>query len=132
MDQLNNLWFLKQGTPGNICQKPLYSKIYEKKAKTSLCRKLLFLFYFIIIIIIIFWPSICLKLETVHKFIKIKKKKWINVMHICDYWVGVDISIIQLYLSFMYIKIQEQYILEQYFYIVLHRQQIPTACLGRE
>ena len=53
-------------------------------------------------------------------------------MHICDYWVGVDISIIHFYLSFMYIKIQEQYILEQYFYIALYRQQIPTVWLGRE
>ena len=42
-------------------------------------------------------------------------------MHICDYWVRVDISIIHLYLSFMYIKIQEQYILEQYFYNALYR-----------
>ena len=37
MYQLNNLWFdlwfLKQGTPSNACQKPLYlySKICEKK-----------------------------------------------------------------------------------------------------
>ena len=53
-------------------------------------------------------------------------------MHICDYWVGVDISIIQLYLSFMYIKIQEQYVLEQYFYIALYRQQILTVWFGRE
>ena len=53
-------------------------------------------------------------------------------MHIMHYWVGVDISIIHFYLSFIYIKIQEQYILEKYFYIPLYRQQIPTIWLGRE
>ena len=53
-------------------------------------------------------------------------------MHICDYWVGADISIIHFYLSFMYIKIQEQYILERYFYIALYRQQIPTVWFARE
>ena len=47
-------------------------------------------------------------------------------MHICDCWVGVDISIIRFYLSFMYIKIQEQNILGQYFYIALYSRQIPT------
>ena len=53
-------------------------------------------------------------------------------MHVCDYWEGVDISIIHFYLSLMYIKIQEQNILGQYFYIALYRQQIPTVWLGRE
>ena len=33
MEQLNNLWFLKQGAPSDVCQKPLYSKICEKKGK---------------------------------------------------------------------------------------------------
>ena len=45
------------------------------------------------IIFIFFWPSIYLKLETVHKFIE-SRKKWINIMHICNYRVGVDISTI--------------------------------------
>ena len=103
----------------NLC----IQKYVKIKAKASLCRKLL----------IRFWPSIYLKLETVHKFIKSKKKKkWINIMHICDYWVGVNISMINFYLSFMYIKIPIQYILEQYFYIALYRQKIPTVSLGRE
>ena len=48
-------------------------------------------------------------------------------MHVCDYWEGVDISIIHFYLPLMYIEIQEQNILEQYFSIALYRQQIPTV-----
>ena len=36
-----------------------------------------------------FWPGICLKLETVDKFIR--SKKFINIMHIYDYGGG-DIS----------------------------------------
>ena len=53
-------------------------------------------------------------------------------MHVCDYWEGVDISIIHFYLSLMYIEIQEQNILEQYFYITLYRQQMPRVWLERE
>ena len=45
------------------------------------------------IIFIFFWRSIYLKLETVHKFIE-SRKKWINIMHICNYRMGVDISTI--------------------------------------
>ena len=37
------------------------------------------------------------------------------------------------FLSFMpVIKIQKQYTLEQYYYITLYMQQIPTVWLGRE
>ena len=36
------------------------------------------------------------------------------------------------YHSYLYIKIQEQYALEQYYYIALYRQQIVTVWLGRE
>ena len=64
----------------NLC----IQKYVKRKTKASLCRKL-FLFFF--------WPSIYLKPETVHKFIE-SRKKWINMMHICDYRVGVDISTI--------------------------------------
>ena len=53
-------------------------------------------------------------------------------MHVCDYWEGVDISIIHFYLPLMCIIIQEQNILEQYFYIALYRRKIPTVWLERE
>ena len=51
MEQLNNLWFnlwfLKQGTPSNVCQKPLYSKICEKKGKCwSVQKTIIFIFLF--------------------------------------------------------------------------------------
>ena len=91
----------------NLC----IQKYMERKAKASLCRKLLFLLFF--------WPSIYLKLETVHKVIESKKKKWMNIMHICDYGGGGW----HFYHSCLYIKIKEQYTLEQYYYIALYRQQ---------
>ena len=37
MEELNNLWFnllfLKQGTPGNVCQKPLYLKMWKERQR---------------------------------------------------------------------------------------------------
>ena len=36
------------------------------------------------------------------------------------------------YHSCLYIKIQEQYTLEQYYYIALYKQQIPTVWLRKE
>ena len=36
------------------------------------------------------------------------------------------------YHSCLYIKIQKQYTLEQYYYTALYRQQIPTVWFGRE
>ena len=35
----------------------------------------------------------CLKLKAVHKFIESEKKS-INIIYICDYRVGVDITVI--------------------------------------
>ena len=46
----------------NLC----VQKYVKRKAKASLCRKLLFSLFF--------WSSIYLKFETVHKFIESKKK----------------------------------------------------------
>ena len=63
----------------------------------------------------------CLKLETVHKFIESKKNELIE--YICVTmgrgW--------HFYHSWLYIKSQEQYTLEQYYYIALYRQQIPAV-----
>ena len=42
-------------------------KYVERKEKAGLWRKLLFLLFF--------WPIICLKPDTVNKFIESKKKK---------------------------------------------------------
>ena len=55
-------------------------------------------------------------------------------MHICDYQFlkGEGGGWWYFYHSFPYIKIQEQYKLEQYCYIALYRQQILTVWLGRE
>ena len=43
MEQLNslwfNLWFFKEGTPNMVYQKPLYSKICEKKGKDKYVQK---------------------------------------------------------------------------------------------
>ena len=52
-------------------------------------------------------------------------------MHICDYGVMVMVVVGDISIS-LYIKIQEQYTLEEYYYIALYRQQIPTVWLGRE
>ena len=81
IEQLNNLQFkcFSVMSVKNLC----IQKYTKRKAKVvqcaGLCRKLLLLFYFILF----FWLGVCLKLETAHKFIG--SKKWINVMHICDY-----------------------------------------------
>ena len=56
-------------------------------------------------------------------------------MHICDYEVAVVVGrgrSEHFYHSYLSIKIQEQYTLEQYYYIALYRQKIPTAWLERE
>ena len=62
-------------------------------------------------------------------------------MYICDFFFffgggggggGGDNPPKNFYHSCLYIKIQEQYTLEQYYYIRLYRQQILAVWLGME
>ena len=57
-------------------------------------------------------------------------------MHICDFFLGgggVGAGEGRhFYHSCLYLKIQQQFTLEQYYYIALYRQQILTVWLGRE
>ena len=76
MKQLNNLWFKcfsDKDTLNKMSAKTLVLKNMWKRQRQISAKKY---FYF-------FWPGIYLKLETVHTFME--SKKWINIMHICDY-----------------------------------------------
>ena len=83
IEQLNNLQFkcFSVMSVKNLC----IQKYMKRKAKGSaVCRSVQKTFTFIsFYFILFFWLGVCLKLETAHKFIE--SKKWINVMHICDY-----------------------------------------------
>ena len=76
MKQLNNLWFKcfsDKDTLNKMSAKTLVLKNMWKRQRQISAKNY---FYF-------FWPGIYLKLETVHTFME--SKKWINIMHICDY-----------------------------------------------
>ena len=94
IEPLNNLQFkcFSVMSVKNLCIQKYMKRKAKGSAVCSLRRKLLLLFYFILF----FWLGVCLKLEKAHKFIE--SKKWIYVMHICDYEGelegGLDISII--------------------------------------
>ena len=80
MEQLNNLWFKyfsNRLLSVMSIKNPWIQKHVKREAKATMCKKLLFLALFLF-----FWHGICLKLKTLHKFTKSKKKELIQCIYV--------------------------------------------------